>query len=469
MQNLFAYAIPEDILFLSHIFSSNNYELRLVGGSVRDSLRERKVSDFDLATSASPNQVQQILKNQSNCILIPTGLAHGTLTLVFNNNHYEITSYRIDGIYSDNRRPDSVHFTSSLEEDLSRRDFTINAIAVDPKTKEILDPFHGQEDIKQKLIKTVGDPKQRFGEDALRMLRACRFAAKLEYTIDSDTYLAIKELASNIQQISQERIRDEILNILTSDKPSVGFDLLYDLGLLSFILPELAEGYGIEQNAFHKFDVYRHNVETCNHMPKEDIEGRLAALLHDIGKPRAKKFALKTGNGNVFYNHEIIGAKMTKGLMKRLKFSNEAIHKTSLLVELHMFYYTKEWNDGAIRRFLKRFDGDINFLNLLFQLRHADRLGSGTKKNNPYILNEFQNRINNILAQDAALKISDLNINGNDLIESFSLSPGPIIGQILNHLLELVLDDPSINDYKKLVQESSLYIANIKKLNSPTS
>ena len=458
MQKLFDHHIPEDIINISNILSSHNYELRLVGGAVRDSLRGEQVSDFDLATSATPEQIQKIFQQDKNYLLIPTGLAHGTLTLVIDKKHYEITSYRIDGSYSDNRHPDQVSFTNSLEEDLSRRDFTINAIAVDPLTREIIDPFNGQEDIQKKIIRTVGDPIQRFSEDALRMLRACRFAAKLEYHIDAPTLKAIKELALNIKDVSQERIRDEIMKMLTSKKPSIGFDLLHDLTLLPIILPELEEGYGIEQNEFHKYDVYRHNVETCNHMGMDDMMGRLAALLHDIGKPRAKKFALKIGNGNVFYNHEIIGAKMAKNLMKRLKFSNEEISKCVLLVELHMFYYTSDWNDGAIRRFLKRFDGDIDFLNLLFRLREADRSGSGTKKNSPYILYEFRKRIDNILEDDAALKVSDLNINGTQLMELFNLKPSPIIGQILNYLLELVLDDPNVNNYDSLKAEASTFI-----------
>ena len=458
MQKLFDHHIPQDIINISNTLSSHNYELRLVGGAVRDSLRGEQVSDFDLATSATPEQIQKIFQQDKNYLLIPTGLAHGTLTLVIDKKHYEITSYRIDGSYSDNRHPDQVSFTNSLEEDLSRRDFTINAIAVDPLTREIIDPFNGQEDIQKKIIRTVGEPTHRFGEDALRMLRACRFATKLEYHIDTPTLNAIKELAPNIKDVSQERIRDEIMKMLTSKKPSIGFDLLHELTLLPIILPELEEGYGIDQNEFHKYDVYRHNVETCNHMSIDDMIGRLAALLHDIGKPRAKKFALKIGNGNVFYNHEIIGAKMTKNLMKRLKFSNEEISKCVLLVELHMFYYTSDWNDGAIRRFLKRFDGDIDFLNLLFRLREADRSGSGTKKNSPYILHEFRKRIDNILKDDAALKVSDLNINGTQLMELFKLKPSPIIGQILNYLLELVLDDPKINNYDSLKSEASSFI-----------
>lgn len=463
MLKYFDYKIPQDILDIYNIFATCQHELHLVGGAVRDSLRGEKVQDFDLATSATPLQIQEIFQKHPEYHLIPTGIAHGTWTILKDKKHYEITTYRIDGEYADNRHPDTVSFTNSLIEDLSRRDFTINAIAVNPYTKEIIDPFDGQQDIKKGIIRTVGEATKRFNEDALRMLRACRFSSKLEYRIEDDSLNAINQLHLNITNISQERIRDELIKILDSKDPRIGIELMLNTGLLQHILPELVEGYGVEQNEFHKFDVYRHNIMTCYYMKSTDIIGRLAALLHDIGKPRAKNFALKVGNGNVFYNHEIIGAKMTKQLMKRLKFSNDDIAKCTLLVELHMFYYTSEWNDGAIRRFLKRFDGDIDFLNLLFQLREADRNGSGTKKSCPYILQEFRKRIDLILEQDAALKVSDLHINGTQLMNEFQLTPGPIIGQILNYLLELVLDDPSINSYDSLREKSNLFIQEHKQ------
>ncbi len=459
MLSHFDYDIPKDIINIYNIISSYNHELHLVGGAVRDSLRGDVADDFDLATSASPAQIKDIFQNHhKEYHLIPTGINHGTWTLLINQKQYELTSYRIDGDYTDNRHPDAVYFTDSLSEDLSRRDFTINAIAVNPHTKQIIDPFNGQDDIANGIIRTVGEATQRFTEDALRMMRACRFASRLEYTIEDDTYQAIKDLSPNIQSISQERIRDELIKILGSRDPSIGITLLHDTGLLQYILPELEEGYGVDQNEFHKYDVYTHNLQTCKHMPADDLIGRLAALLHDIGKPRAKKFAIKIGNGNVFYNHEIVGAKMTKHIMKRLKFSNEDIAKCTLLVELHMFYYTSEWNDGAIRRFLRRFDGDIDFLNLLFTLREADRAGSGTRKNAPYILQEFRKRIDQILAEDAAFKISDLNINGTDIMREFNITPSPIIGLILNYLLELVLDDPSLNEYQSLRDKAYLFL-----------
>lgn len=462
MQKLFPQAIPDDILFISNILNHQGFEIKLVGGAVRDALRNQRNIDFDLATSASPDQVEAAFKPIKNCFIVPTGLAHGTVTLVLNNKHYEITTYRLDGFYSDNRHPDCVEFTHSIEEDLSRRDFTINAISADPITKMIHDPFHGREDIKNKIIRTVGDPMERFREDALRMIRACRFAATLGFSIEKNTFDAIRKLSQHITAVSHERIRDELLKMLCSDRPSIGFEAMRTGGLLEYILPELLEGYGVEQNEFHRYDVYTHNCKTCDLIRSEDPITKFAALLHDVGKPRAKNFALKIGNGNVFYNHEIIGAKMTDKIMKRLKFSNEQRERAVLLVEMHMFYYTKDWTDGAIRRFLRRFDGDQAFLRELFFLREADRLGSGTKKQSPHIFQEFKKRIDQILEEDAALKIGDLHINGNVLIEEFNLKPSPLIGEILRHLLELVLDDPALNNEHDLHEQTRTYLRNIE-------
>jgi len=450
--------IPHDIFSLANIFHSYNFELNIVGGAIRDLLCNQPISDFDLATSASPSQLISLFKNYPQYSIIPTGINHGTLTIISNNSHFEVTSYRIDGSYSNNRHPDNISFTSSLLIDLSRRDFSMNAIAFDPLSLSLSDPFHGQDDINSKIIHSVGDPLQRFQEDALRMLRACRFATTLNFSIHPDTLTAISKLASNIQSISQERIRDELVKIIIAPNPSIGFDLLLKTGLLHFILPELVEGLNIDQNEFHKFDVFTHNIQTLQHNKSNDLSCRLASLLHDIGKPRAKKFALKIGNGNVFYNHEVIGAKMTTKLLQRLKFSNSVIHKTSLLVLLHMFYYTNEWSDGAIRRFLRKFDGDLKFLEQLFLLREADRAGSGTKKAPPFILFEFQKRILHILQKDNALKVADLNINGSIIMQKFDIKPSPLIGQILNYLLELVLDNPDLNCHDSLLSETHKFI-----------
>lgn len=454
---IFPRPVPDDILFIADTLEQAGHSLYIVGGAVRDAVMGLRGGDYDCATSASPRDVERLFKGKA--AVVPTGVQHGTVTLVLNGAHYELTTYRVDGAYTDLRRPDSVQFTSSLGEDLSRRDFTVNAMAAHPITKEISDPFHGKEDISNKLIRTVGDPVQRFSEDALRMLRACRFAAALGFEIEEKTFGALKALAPNISAVSAERIRDELMKMMKAPHPSAGFDYMQKSGLLPLILPELAEGIGVEQNEFHRYDVYTHNLKTCEALKKGLPLTRWAGLLHDIGKPRSKAFALKIGNGNVFYNHEVIGAKMCQKLMRRLKFSNQETETACLLVELHMFFYTSEWTDGAVRRFLRRFDGDMSFLEQLFYLREADRIGSGTKKQAPYIFKEFRARIKKVMDEDAALKVSDLRINGHSLMSAFGISPSPLIGQILHHLLDLVLDDPSINQPERLLEEARNYIA----------
>ncbi|MGL5254697.1 MAG: CCA tRNA nucleotidyltransferase [Brevinema sp.] len=448
--------ISKDILWISQLLDKEGFELYLVGGAVRDTLMNRPCGDFDLASSACPDDIIRIFNKLVP--VIPTGIRHGTVTLIINNSQYEITTYRIDGTYTDQRHPDSVSFTSSLKEDLARRDFTVNSIAAHPITKELTDPFFGQDDIRNKVIRTVGIPDERFAEDALRMLRACRFAAVLGFTIEEETFEALCRLAPTIDSVSAERVRDELMKTLSAPVPSIGLEYMRKSGLLERILPELCEGIGIDQNEFHRYDVYTHNLKTCDSLTKGEAITRWASLLHDVGKPRAKSFALKIGNGNVFYNHEVIGAKMARGIMRRLKFSNDEIDRAFLLIELHMFFYTSEWTDGAVRRFLKRFDGDLLFLEQLFLLREADRLGSGTKKQAPYIFKEFRARIKQVMDEDSALKVTDLKINGTELIREFQLKPSPIIGEILHYLLELVLDDPSLNNNESLIDQARLYL-----------
>lgn len=457
---IFPQHIPNDILYITGILNKKGFELYLVGGAVRNALMGFPSDDYDLATSAKPEEITALF--QGKALVIPTGIKHGTVTLVIGGVHYEITSYRIDGVYSDARHPDTVSFTSSLTEDLARRDFTINAMAAHPVTKEIIDPFYGISDLSSKIIRTVGYPIERFHEDALRMLRACRFSAVLNFEIEEKTFEAISLLSSNIQAVSAERIREELMKMLKAPLPSKGLDAMRQTGLLEYILPELLEGYKIDQNEYHKYDVYTHNLKTCDFLTTGYPLTRWAALLHDIGKPRSKDYALKVGNGNVFYNHEAIGAKMSDRIMKRLKFSNEDRAWACLLVELHMFYYTSDWTDGAVRRFLRRFDGDKNFLNELFLLREADRKGSGTKKQAPKIFYEFRSRIDKVLAEDAALKVTDLNINGNIIMETFHIKPSPFVGTILHYLLELVLDEPSLNEEAVLLEKAALFITQEK-------
>lgn len=460
---LFQGSIPIDILYIFQKLKSNGYEVFLVGGAVRDIILAGEYSkanladsDFDFTTNAKPDEIISIFKERgkSKVFTIPTGLNHGTVTVVIEKNdnfsRYEVTTYRIDGTYEDGRHPSNIKFSNSLEEDLSRRDFTINALAYDAIEKRLYDPFNGIKDMKKGLIKTVGDPLERFREDGLRPLRACRFAAQLEFKIENNTVEAIPLTLDIAAKVSLERVNDEIIKLIKTKKPSTGLEYMRQSGLLNLFIPELLEGYNIDQNEFHKHDVYYHNLYTCDAVTSDKPLIRLAGLLHDIGKPRAKNFALTNGNGNVFYNHEIIGERITQRVLKRLKFSNSDLNYVIKLVKMHMFYYTKEWSDGAVRRFLRKIDGNKSFLEDLFELRRADRIGSGLKLGDADILQKFRQRINAIIDADNALKVTDLDVNGHDIMERFNLKPSRIIGDMLEFMLQKVLDNPGLNKKEEL-------------------
>ncbi|OHD57853.1 MAG: hypothetical protein A2014_11355 [Spirochaetes bacterium GWF1_49_6] len=463
--SLFSSPPPPDLKFIVETLKYAGFEAYLVGGAVRD-LIHRQVHhieqipemDFDFATNADPQKIISVFSGK-RIFTIPTGLQHGTVTVVLNGKNYEITTYRIDGSYADGRHPDHVRFSSSLEEDLARRDFTVNAIAYDILESRIIDPFGGTDDIRAKVIRTVGDPKARFSEDALRLMRACRIAAYMGYTIEERTLNAVRESAPNIKKVSPERIQEELMKLMKADIPSTGLEYLRDTGLLKLILPELTEGADVDQNEYHLYDVYRHNIYACDAVPKEKPLLRIAALFHDIGKPRSKDYALRIGNGNVFYNHEIIGAKMAHHVLKRLRFSNHASAYITDMVKNHMFYYTEEWTDGAVRRFLRKINGDPELLNDLFLLRKADRTASGVRKGDTSILERFRRRIEEIMQKDNALKVTDLALDGYAIMESFKIKPGKIIGELLNHLLEKVLDNPELNTPEELLKIGGEYLA----------
>ena len=445
--------IPKSVSNLAKVFQQNGHSLFLVGGAVRDELLGVGSHDYDFATDATPNEVTAMFRN-----VIPVGIQHGTVVVLFEGEQYEVTTFRTEGDYSDNRHPDEVHFVRNIDEDLSRRDFTINALAWDLQNKCLKDNFDGKGDLKRKVIRAIGNPDERFNEDALRMLRACRFAAKLEFTIDEETLASMTRLSHLIQNISEERIRDEFIKMMGSPRPSVGIEYMRVSGLLDFILPELMKGYGVVQNRFHKFDVYYHNVYSCDAAPADNYIVRIAALFHDIAKPQAKRAKadeLENENENSFYNHDIVGERVAKHILRRLKFTNEDTKKIRHLIKNHMFYYTDDWTDGAVRRFLRKVG--VENLPDLFALREADRLGNGTKAGIPKAFIDFQDRIKHILEVDAALKVSDLDINGNDIMTELQLAPGPIIGEILNFLLELVLDNPEINTHETLMERAKEY------------
>ncbi|OHD40443.1 MAG: hypothetical protein A2355_06100 [Spirochaetes bacterium RIFOXYB1_FULL_32_8] len=444
--------LPDTILKFATIFKNNNFSLFLVGGAVRDALLGEEQFDYDFTTDATPEQVMSIFKK-----VIPVGIDHGTVLVLFGNSEFEVTTFRTEGKYSDNRRPDSVSFVNTIDEDLKRRDFTINAIAYDIFEEKFIDLFNGAGDIQSKIIKAIGNPAERFQEDALRMLRACRFASKLEFTIEHETLQAITSHCELIKNISSERIRDELIKLMGTKKPSIGLEIMRITGLMNIIMPELLAGYGIEQNRFHAFDVYYHNLYSCDAAPANNYQVRLAALFHDIAKPQTSH-GKPDDEGNSFYNHEIIGSKMTYRIMRRLKFSKSDLDTVSHLIRYHMFYYTAEWTDGAVRRFLRNVG--VENLDNLFLLRDADRVGNGTKHGIPKTFLDFKEKIVAIIADDNALKVTDLAINGNDLISALGLKPGKIIGEILNYLLELVLDTPDLNTNKKLIESAKEYYNN---------
>jgi len=444
------------------------FEAYVVGGCVRDLLLRRPPKDWDIATNAKPAEIQAIFPKsfyKNN---------FGTVTV----GEVEITTYRVDLGYSDQRHPDDVKFVSNLKEDLARRDFTINAMALSPpagggvpRGREaalrgegegadtviiddltIIDPFGGLKDLNQKLIRAVGDPDQRFSEDALRLLRAIRFSAQLNFTIEPDTLKSLSQHAATIQAVSQERIRDELIKIIMSEQPEAAFNLLEQTGLLKIILPELAEGIGIDQNKHHIYTVFQHNIKSLQFAARYDypLDIRLAALLHDVGKPKTRRFDQKS-NDHTFYAHEIVGAKMAKKLLERLRFPVHQIKKITHLIRHHMFYYDiGQITDAGIRRLLRRV-GPENFDDLI-KLRIAERKGSGVPKARPYRLRHLQFMAEKVSQQ--AITVGQLKIDGHDLMNKANIKPGPQIGGILNALLAEVIDDPSKNNPDYLLKKA---------------
>jgi len=442
--------VPSPVKAVSKVFHAHGYEVYLVGGSVRDRLLKRKngKEDYDLATSASPRQVQGMFSR-----VIPTGIDHGTVTVLFQGAQFEVTTFRTETTYSDRRRPDSVAYTGSLHEDLSRRDFTINALAVNGITGELTDTQGGMEDLKRRILRSIGDPRQRFQEDALRMLRGCRFSAQLEFTLEEETLEAMRELAHTIAWVSAERMRDELQAMLTSRLPSIGLEYMRSTGVMEHILPELLQGLGVEQKGDHRYDVYYHSVYTCDGAPREHPLLRWAALLHDIGKPACRQ---TDENGiYTFHRHEQVSAEMADCILRRLCFSNRDREKVVHLISKHMYHYTPQWSDAAVRRFLRQVGQE--HLDDLFRLRMADQYGTFGRVLRRDLSSELRRRIESVLAQQDALTIRDLAVDGNDLMRELSLRPGKEIGVLLHVLLEAVLDDPQLNEPARLLEIARSY------------
>ncbi|HCR81237.1 MAG: PolyA polymerase [Candidatus Pacebacteria bacterium GW2011_GWB1_47_8] len=525
--------LPFEVLFILHTLQQAGFEAFLVGGAVRDLIIQAAINtsgerlatiDYDFTTNAKPAEIQQLFpENFYENTFGTVGVTHENLWQLLEKQHFqlpeqklttlyqsclakehqpklidlsrasklhsslaapdqtielpkpkpfEITTYRADGAYDDHRRPTTVTWGKTVEDDLMRRDFTINAMAlkipqhnleeifahkVIPPTVTLksadytlVDPHKGVQDLAKRVVKAVGDPNVRFKEDALRLLRALRFTVQLVMEIDPLTLQAIKEHSPLIAHISWERIQDEFFKMLVSPLPKRGIELMDETGLLAHILPELLEGKGVEQGGHHNTDVWTHTLDSVDHCPSLDPIVRLATLLHDIAKPRTQKI---TAGKITFYNHEIVGSRMAVKVAQRFKLSKNDTDRIFTLVRYHMFYYQPHNTDAAIRRFMRKVG--LENIDDILDLREADRLGSGARKTS-WRLEEMKQRMIEQLNQP--LSVHDLAIDGHDLMKALNLKPGKQLGDLLTQLFEMVLEDPELNAKEKLLTKAKTLI-----------
>lgn len=465
------FKIPEEVSHVTRTLKDAGFEAYLVGGCVRDLFMRRKPKDWDITTNATPEEIIPLFpktfyeNNFGTVGVVQENTSDETLKII------EITPYRIESPYSDHRRPDSVQFSKNILDDLKRRDFTINAIAYDAENGEIVDPFSGVADLARGVVKTVGEAKERFFEDGLRILRAVRFHVELGFPLDHEVEKSIIDNKDILKEVSRERIRDELVKIIMSDNPSGGLMILKKLGLLAYVIPELEESIGVEQNKAHAFDVWTHLIKTVQHSAdkKYPLHVRLGALLHDIAKPKARRWAEGTDKGSkegqwTFYGHEVLGSHVTKKILEDLRFSRETIDKVVNLVRWHMFFSDTELITlSAVRRLVANV-GKENVWDLI-DMRGCDRIGTGRPKENPYRLRKYKAMVEEVMRDPVSVGM--LKIDGKKIMEVLDITPGPKIGQILNALLEEVLEDPSLNMEEYLNKRTlKLYKMSDKELKS---
>ncbi len=434
--------IPEAVSRVTNSLEQGGFEAFLVGGCVRDLLLKRTPKDWDITTDALPDEIAALFPEtfQNNVF--------GTVGVVTESEDplmkvIEITPYRIESAYSDARRPDEVMFTKNLDEDLKRRDFTINAIAYNIEKAIVVDHFEGEKDIMARRIRTVGDADERFAEDALRMMRAVRLASELDFMIEGETLAAIAKNVANLGRISKERIRDEFGKIIASPQPMQGIILFEKLGMLPYVMPYLLDAIGVEQNGAHVYHVYEHLLRSVQHAADKNypFEVRLAALFHDIGKPASRRWS-EEKKDYTFHGHEVIGARMTKKALEALRFPRETIDTVVKLVRWHMFFSDPALISlSAVRRTIRNV-GEGQIVNLL-DLRICDRIGTGRPKEQPFRFRQYKAMVDEALRDPISVKM--LKINGLRIMEVTGEKPGPMLGDTLHALLEEVLEDPTKN------------------------
>jgi tRNA nucleotidyltransferase (CCA-adding enzyme) len=457
--------IPKEVSRVTEALEKANFKAYLVGGCVRDLILGREPKDWDVTTDAIPEEIIKLFphtfyENDYGTVgVLNDETTDDKLKVI------EVTPFRLESQYSDKRRPDSVSFSKILADDLKRRDFTINALAYNSK-EGIVDLFDGQKDLENKVVKTVGDAHERLSEDALRIMRAIRISAELGFSIEKTTLEALKKHASLLGHIAKERIRDEFVRIIMSDTPMKALILSQELGIIRYIAKELEEGFGVEQRGVHIYDVWTHLVHSLQHAAdkKMSLEIRLAALFHDIGKPKTQRLSRET-NTYTFYGHEVVGARMTEKILKELHFTNKIIDYVVKLVRWHMFFSdTEQISLSAVRRMIVNV-GKEHIWDLM-DVRVCDRIGAGRPKENPYRLRKYKAMVDEALRDP--ISVSMLKIDGKKIIELIGTGPGPRVGFILNALLEEVLEDPKLNNEKYLegrtIELSKLSDVELRKL-----
>lgn len=439
--------LDQGSLQIIRTLQAHGHEAYLVGGSVRNALLKGKTTDFDITTSAEPEDIMSLFQHT-----IPTGIQHGTITIVLDHIPYEVTTYRTDGEYLDSRHPISVQFVRDLAQDLKRRDFTINAMAYDPLTGFLVDHFRGQEDLKSRLIRAVGNPSERFHEDALRIIRGIRFAAQLNFNIEAETFKAMTELSHLLEHISKERIYAELSHILMTEKPSVGIELLLYSGALHVIMPELMPMAGFQQfTPHHDKDVFAHTMQVLD-ATRAHLPLRLAALFHDAGKP--KTFSMDENGKGHFYGHEEESSAIAEQVMTRLRVDHATREQALLLINRHMTSLEMK-RPIKIKRLIRDFGKDQ--IDLFFEFKQADQAGKAKAGVMNPNYSTLYNKVQQIIADEEPLELSDLAISGRDLLD-LGFQPGPLIGQTLETLLNEVLANPELNHMEYLSQRALFFL-----------